>query len=452
MQGSDTLVIRHLSNTLTDVEKEEFMKHFGAVKVKCISSQYKKYNLVFAKFSSCTAAKIALQRLHQVEVLGTPLTVEFTLKNENFEDPQEKFSVDKEKSLLKKKHKDFVVKLNSWHHSLQPTRPPPYHLRYEYPPANIGVLTNICRSIAVVPKLYTQVLHLMNRMNLPCPFGPLLPEPELFVVTKLEEEEETLGNTEPRKEEATESEESEIEEGEERQPLGGIIPILPAKRGARQGKPKAKKRRVFAPTQAVGPSSRVPMLPEEMFERDVPMASQPKKIELNIAVQPKTLQGEEGSPGEGETLPGFGVLPPTKKTNVGEEAEGQDEASDITRGAITLRELRSNRISTKDQKVLPVFKGYQVGAPSCRLYVKNVAKQVEPKDLHYIYSCFLDEKDEEQVKMFDVRLMQEGRMKGQAFITLPSTTQAKTALSETNGYILKGKPLVVQFARSAKPK
>lgn len=45
--------------------------------------------------------------------------------------------------------------------------------------------------------------------------------------------------------------------------------------------------------------------------------------------------------------------------------------------------------------------------------------------------------------------MKEGRMKGQAFITLQNVKQAQLALKETNGYILRDKPLVVQFARSA---
>ena len=53
---------------------------------------------------------------------------------------------------------------------------------------------------------------------------------------------------------------------------------------------------------------------------------------------------------------------------------------------------------------------------------------------------------------FDVRLMQEGRMKGQAFVTLPSVENAQQALKETNGYILKDKPMIVQFARSATAK
>lgn len=39
--------------------------------------------------------------------------------------------------------------------------------------------------------------------------------------------------------------------------------------------------------------------------------------------------------------------------------------------------------------------------------------------------------------------MQSGRMKGQAFVGLPSEEAAATALRETNGYQLAGKPLVV---------
>jgi U11/U12 small nuclear ribonucleoprotein 65 kDa protein len=34
-------------------------------------------------------------------------------------------------------------------------------------------------AIIGVPRLYTQVLHLMNKMNLPCPFGPVTSTPPL---------------------------------------------------------------------------------------------------------------------------------------------------------------------------------------------------------------------------------------------------------------------------------
>ena len=39
--------------------------------------------------------------------------------------------------------------------------------------------------------------------------------------------------------------------------------------------------------------------------------------------------------------------------------------------------------------------------------------------------------------------MQTGRMKGQAFIGLPSEEIAVQALKETNGYLLQGKPIAV---------
>lgn len=45
--------------------------------------------------------------------------------------------------------------------------------------------------------------------------------------------------------------------------------------------------------------------------------------------------------------------------------------------------------------------------------------------------------------------MKEGRMKGQAFITLPCMENAQQALKETHGFILKNKPMFVQFARTS---
>lgn len=41
-------------------------------------------------------------------------------------------------------------------------------------------------------------------------------------------------------------------------------------------------------------------------------------------------------------------------------------------------------------------------------------------------------------------------MKGQAFVTLPNIAQAQLALEETNRYLLKEKPMVVQFAKASK--
>ncbi|KAJ6854834.1 hypothetical protein NC651_039713 [Populus alba x Populus x berolinensis] len=46
---------------------------------------------------------------------------------------------------------------------------------YAYPPPDGNILTNIVNALIAVPRFYTQVLHLMNKMNIPAPFRMTLP-------------------------------------------------------------------------------------------------------------------------------------------------------------------------------------------------------------------------------------------------------------------------------------
>lgn len=119
---------------------------------------------------------------------------------------------------------------------------------------------------------------------------------------------------------------------------------------------------------------------------------------------------------------------------------------------VTLKELEKNRMKIAELKELPVYKNYEKGAISTRLYIKNLAKNVEDSHLKHIYGRYVDWQDEASVNAFDIRLMKEGRMKGQAFVTFSNEQSAEIALTETNGYLLCEKPLVVSFARSAKSK
>ncbi|KAI8373520.1 hypothetical protein EDC96DRAFT_22477 [Choanephora cucurbitarum] len=81
--------------------------------------------------------------------------------------------------------------------------PPNPHLRYRYPDPTPDILTNISYAIGAVPRLYNQVLHLMNKMNMPPPFGPceLSAKP---LLAKRKHEDSLLA-----------SDESELEEEEE---------------------------------------------------------------------------------------------------------------------------------------------------------------------------------------------------------------------------------------------
>lgn len=57
--------------------------------------------------------------------------------------------------------------------------------------------------------------------------------------------------------------------------------------------------------------------------------------------------------------------------------------------------------------------------------------------------------DEAESEVFNIRHMTEGRMKGQAFITLPNLTAAEVAVSECHGYVLNGRPMAVAYAKSS---
>jgi hypothetical protein len=59
------------------------------------------------------------------------------------------------------------------------------NLKYKYPDPTPEILTNMMQAIGSVPRLYNQVLHLMNKMNLPPPFGPVRKDAIPATVSKI---------------------------------------------------------------------------------------------------------------------------------------------------------------------------------------------------------------------------------------------------------------------------
>ncbi|KAA8586613.1 hypothetical protein FQN60_000449 [Etheostoma spectabile] len=94
---------------------------------------------------------------------------------------------------------------------------------------------------------------------------------------------------------------------------------------------------------------------------------------------------------------------------------------------ITDEEILKSRESEEGIQSIPRFRNYQPGIPS-----KLVA----------LFSRF----EQENGPPVLYRLL-TGRMKGQAFLTLPDAETAKKALQLVHGYRLLGKPLVVEFGR-----
>lgn len=122
-----------------------------------------------------------------------------------------------------------------------------------------------------------------------------------------------------------------------------------------------------------------------------------------------------------ETSKGFGVIYPTEKP---EEEKAEDKHEDDTEEKyIQAKQLAMNRVSERgistcemntqyffncfnyallfsDRKELPVFKNYQAGVPSRRLYIKNLAKDVTPEDLNFIFRRYYVKGIDEQGTMY----------------------------------------------------
>lgn len=160
--SSNVLSIRNFPLLFNDNDREEFLQHFGAVRVRCLIRFKNLSNLIVADFGSNVQASQALQRLHQLEILSRKLVVEYS----SLELAHFAFSVysstldDNENAFLH----GISPGVNQIRYSL-----PSERLSYMYPPIDDNILENINRALLSVPAFYTQVLHLMNKMSLACP-------------------------------------------------------------------------------------------------------------------------------------------------------------------------------------------------------------------------------------------------------------------------------------------
>ncbi|CAL1683117.1 unnamed protein product [Lasius platythorax] len=450
----DTLRILHLPSHLSDDRRDALLQKYGAIKTKTTRLS-DKYTITFAKFPSQQLAAEALMRLHQLNVRGQYLSVQYAKKSVFTELSEQDIqhepptSDEAKVETVNKSHvQAFLRKLNNWTMNHDFSQPPPPNIKYKYMAPTKSILIRIAIQLLKVPAFYTQVLHLMNKMNLPPPFEELEAEfPMLKEVYNVEKYKDIFDILHEHTNEEVEEEESELEsDGEDVRPPE----IIPVKRKRPQSTKRLKIPKFVNPAKSIATSSSTQKVikPEDMFE---PVQREEIK---NLKIELKTLDkslDEASANKQDNTITidgGFGLMSPVNKTT--KDTKDSENAETQNNKFITSEELAANRISINDQRVLPVFKNYHPGKPSNRLYIKNLAKQVETKDLHYIYERYVIAGLKDVENEYDVRLMQEGRMKGQAFITLQNNLQAKMALEETNGYILKDKPMVVQFAKAIK--
>ncbi|XP_065933504.1 RNA-binding protein 41 isoform X2 [Magallana gigas] len=109
---------------------------------------------------------------------------------------------------------------------------------------------------------------------------------------------------------------------------------------------------------------------------------------------------------------------------------------------VSLEDIQNNRLAIEEIKNLPRFENYAPGELSKILYLKNLSNKVHQQDLESIFNKFLPE----GVGGLEYRVL-TGRMRGQAFITFPDTNSASRALEHVNGYLLKDRPIIIQYGR-----
>ncbi|XP_027462608.1 RNA-binding region-containing protein 3 isoform X5 [Zalophus californianus] len=460
-RGDRTLLVRHLPAELTTEEKEDLLKYFGAQSVRVLSDKGRLKHTAFATFPNEKAAIKALTRLHQLKLLGHTLVVEFAKEQDRVHSPcppsdpeKKKRSDDPVEDDKEKKELGCLTIENGIAPNHGLTFPLNSCLKYMYPPPSSTILANIVNALASVPKFYVQY---EDYMPLHAPLPPASPQPP--EEPPLPDEDEELSSIESEYESSDDEDRQRMAKLME---LANLQPKRPKTTKQHHVRKKQKIKDMLKTPSAPHSSLHPVLLPSDVFDQPQPVGN--KKIEFHLSTDmpsafKKDLEKEQNREEQNYDLPapesdapnvGFGKIFPKPNLNTTEEIK--EDCDEMPSECISRRELEKGRISREEMETLSVFRSYEPGEPNCRIYVKNLAKHVQEKDLKFIFGRYVDFSSETQRIMFDIRLMKEGRMKGQAFIGLPNEKAAAKALKEANGYVLFGKPMVVQFARSARPK
>lgn len=104
-------------------------------------------------------------------------------------------------------------------------------------------------------------------------------------------------------------------------------------------------------------------------------------------------------------------------------------------------EISANSLSCDEIRRLPQFQHYDPGVKNNVLYLKNLHPKVDIRELMALFLRF--DEDDNVVKY---RLL-SGRFRGQAFVTFPNAHSAERAMALCNGYLLRGRPIVIEYGK-----
>lgn len=448
-----TLLVKHLPEALPAETLMRLFSHYGASAVRpCVAGRLK--NCAFVDFKDEAVAARAESQLNRLRFLGKILLVERAKPlsgNQNKDinkteygqqaPPKTNYGLPKENEQLaedatsKGASQGSIFAGEPIAPRLGVDYPFPPHLEYAYPPPDGNILTNIVNALIAVPRFYTQVLHLMNKMNLPAPFRPALPTPPLPPPLPTS----PIPSAPRPQARDVSSDESELESSDEgemdnRRDTTGVSSMVELeKRKLKSVRKRPKHEGLVGSALDKSTSYEASgAKPISLLPKEVPIIKKKQPV-LQINITPKGLPGNS--------------MHENKDITSSEMEEVKDEEANAVKSCATHEELEAGKLPLSEIMALPMFKNYTPGNPTPVLYIKNLSKDVVADDFYYVFGS-LFRSVEDAKSGLGVKLMQEGRMRGQAFVAFPSTELADHALKMAHGFVLKGKPMIIQFGRN----
>lgn len=481
------IIVRNFPPSYTERDIHDFLRMFDASHV----SVFIAHRTAVVEFESKDHARDILILLHQEAVDESRLFVEYAPKNRShlitLSSESNSSSLEQSSSLngAPDDENGFGIvealkRLYATAENLNINQPPPPHLCYEYPKVNRDIIDAICIALECMPKFYIQVLHLMNRLNLEPPFMPgdkhlayaSSSTSVQYATISTQTDDLMWQQTIRSKRKLVESGESELESNSSNEDLDTSADLQSKRKKLKlkntlndpnkQELVKQKQRnllkmqRIQKQSGSVDKSTaNIPLKIDDAFE------SQHMKVSSIKLVLPQQLDVTSKHANSNESMK-------MNEEITVEQTENSMAKSGSNESYLwTDSQMKENQIPIDQLKVHPIFQNYLPGEISNRLYIKNIAKDVTEADLRAIYDRYLEMNCNGQgnIRSIHIRLMTSGRMKGQAFITFDgpylncdvdneSSNQPshkyqiiEKALRETNGLILKGKPLVVVYGK-----
>ncbi|ORX41981.1 hypothetical protein BCR36DRAFT_587560 [Piromyces finnis] len=438
--NTTTLKVKNIPNfILKDKKKtEELFKQFSGVDIRTFynSTQYNGY--AYVNFPNRELASLASVRIQQLSFEPNKyLSVEFAIPDQEKINKNQsiffgKIPTSENNLILNNSNNNFneipnykVIEQNETPSSIAPELGIDYPsmptLKYQYPPPNPDIIINIMNAIVAVPKLYIQVIHLMNKMNLPPPFGEATNMTPMLYNYFYKNKTEELKKRKKR-ETLLSSDESELESDDDKK-----IEFL-------------KKGNIVLNDQ-ITTTSHINKKPKIMTNQN--------EIQIKINLDNKLTEKNKNEIVDRNEIPSKPLIltnndipsnPPILTNNDIVNYEPNEHC-------ISLDELNKMKISQEEMEKLPAYRNYKEGVPSRTLFLKNInVKLTKEKDLEHIFGRYL--RDEEMSEKLNIRLMVSGRMKGQAFVKLPTVEMATLLLKEVHGYILNDKAIIIQYGKS----